>query len=206
MIDPAIRNLIFDFGGVLINIDYQATIDSFEALGVDAKQAYYSQTTQSSLFDAYETGRINTQQFINGLLDELPAGTSPNEVAAAWNKMILDVPESSIKLLRKLRAKGYRLYMLSNTNSLHFDLALRRWAKASDEMPNDLFDKVYLSHEMGMRKPNPEIFKRVCDEQGLEFAETLFIDDSIQHILGAQTAGLNVHHLQEGQSLEALFS
>lgn len=206
MIDSAIRNLIFDFGGVLIHIDYQATVDAFAQLHMDAHGAFYSQQTQSTLFDAYETGKISTQQFINGLLGHLPPGTSPNAVVAAWNKMILDVPVYSIELLQDLRQKGYRLFMLSNTNALHLELALRRWARVSDQLPNDLFDKVYVSHEMGLRKPDPEIFMRVCREQGLNSAETLFIDDSVQHIAGARKAGLHTYHLHGEQTLQALFS
>jgi putative hydrolase of the HAD superfamily len=206
MIDSGIRNLIFDFGGVLIHIDYQATVKAFENLGIDAQEAFYAQHTQSALFDAYETGKISSQHFINGLLDHLPSGTSPNKVVAAWNAMILDVPAYSIHLLQDLRARGYRLFMLSNTNALHIDLALRRWAHTSPHLPEALFDKVYLSHEMGMRKPDPAIFTRVCHEQGLNPAETLFIDDSIQHIVGAQSAGLHTYHLEGEHTLQALFS
>lgn len=204
--DETVEAIIFDFGGVLIHIDYNATADAFRRLGITDIDAMYSQARQHELFDAIETGKISPQQFVNRLLDFLPAGTSPNQVVSAWNAMILDVPASSISLLEQLKEKGYPLFLLSNTNALHIDVALRRWKQTSDKMPADLFDQVYLSHEMGMRKPDPAIFRRVCDEQGLQPAHVLFVDDSIQHVLGAREAGLQAIHLTADRSLQEIFS
>lgn len=197
--------IIFDFGGVLINLDYQRTIDHFNELGIDDFESLYSQAKQSNLFDDLETGKISAQRFINGILDFLPAGTSPNKVVSAWNAMILDVPQASIDLLQQLQGK-YRLFMLSNTNEIHIAKAYSAWGKTTPHTPDRLFDKVYLSHTLGMRKPHPETFQHVCDEQGLTPSRTLFIDDSIQHIEGAQKIGLNTHHLIDQSSLLSLFS
>jgi glucose-1-phosphatase len=197
--------IIFDFGGVLINIDYQATIDAFKNLGIGDFDQLYSQASQSDLFDAIETGKISAQRFINGLLDFLPKGTTPNQVIQAWNAMILDVPSSTVELLESLQGK-YRLFMLSNTNSIHLDYALLQWKKTSSKLPADLFEKVYLSYEMGMRKPNPEIFEFVCTEQKLDFERTLFIDDSIQHIEGAASIGLKTTLIAPDYSLGSIFS
>lgn len=206
MLDSSIRAVIFDFGGVLINIDYAATVQAFRNLGVNDIDAMYSQAQQSSLFDAIETGQISPQHFINRLLEYMPAGTSPNQVVDAWNAMILDVPKSSITLLEQLKAEGRPIYLLSNTNALHIDLAYRRWQKVSELRPEELFNHVYLSHEMGMRKPDPAIFTRVCNEQNLDPGSTLFIDDSLQHIEGAQKAGLKTIHLLPPMSVQAIFS
>lgn len=206
MLDSSIHAVIFDFGGVLINIDYGATVQAFRNLGVKNIDGMYSQAQQSSLFDALETGQISPQHFINRLLDYMPAGTSPNEVVDAWNAMILDVPKSSITLLEQLRAEGRPIYLLSNTNALHIDLAYRRWQQVSDLRPEELFNHVYLSHEIGMRKPDPAIFTRVCLEQKLDPQTTLFIDDSVQHIEGARMAGLATIHLLPNMSLQAIFS
>jgi len=206
MLDSSIRAVIFDFGGVLINIDYAATIQAFRALGVDDTDLLYSQAQQSSLFDAIETGQISPQHFINRLLEFMPAGTSPNQVVEAWNAMILDVPRSSITLLEQLREESRPIYLLSNTNALHIDLAYRRWRKVSEQAPEAFFNHVYLSHEMGMRKPDPAIFQRVCKEQNLDLGSTLFIDDSHQHIEGAEKAGLKTIHLLPHMSLQRIFS
>lgn len=197
--------VIFDFGGVLINIDYQATIDAFRNLGNEDFETLYSQAQQSDLFDAIETGRISSQHFINGLLQLLPQGVTPNQVVHAWNAMILDVPLHRIKFLQELK-KTRPIYLLSNTNSIHIDKALREWKKSSETSIYDIFDHVYLSHEIGMRKPDAEIFEHVCGQHHLNPETTLFIDDSIQHIEGARKIGLQVHHLQPGEEIHALFS
>ncbi len=205
MIQEHIDTIIFDFGGVLINIDYHRTIDAFQALGLEDFEERYSQASQSSLFNDFETGKISTQRFVNELLPFLPAGTSPNQVVKAWNAMILDVPTATVDLLQKLQGK-YRLFLLSNTNEIHIPKALNEWNKMTSVNFYDCFEHVYLSHEVGMRKPNAEIFQFVCDEQSIRPENTLFIDDSAQHLVGAQKVGLNTHHLTNQASLSALFS
>lgn len=197
--------VIFDFGGVIINIDYQATIDAFMKMGIPNFEEIYSQAAQSDLFDAIETGRISAQHFINGLLDILPKGISPNSVVHAWNAMILDIPPHRIEFLELLREKK-PIYLLSNTNEIHIIKALREWSKSSEKSIHDVFNHVYLSNEMNMRKPDAEIFVRVCEEQGLTPERTLFIDDSIQHIAGAASIGLQTYHLQQGEEIQDVLS
>ncbi len=206
MIDSNIKAVIFDFGGVIININYNDTIEAFRALGISDFETMYSQAQQSNLFNEIETGKISAQRFINGLLDYLPEGTSPNKVVAAWNAMIKDVPTSTVELLLDLKAKGYKIFLLSNTNEIHIVPAIVEWTKSSTKTIESVFDYVYLSHEMGMRKPNKAIFERVCLEQNLNASETLFIDDSIQHIEGAKEAGLKTHHLLQQTDIYSLFS
>ena len=109
--------VIFDLGGVLINLDYQKTIRSFQELGVSNFEEMYSQASQTNLFNDFETGKISAQRFVNALLDFVPAGTSPNKIVQAWNSMILDVPEDRLTLLQQLQKK-LPVFLLSNTNSL----------------------------------------------------------------------------------------
>lgn len=198
--------VIFDYGGVIINIDYQATLKAFKKLGISDIDAMYSQAAQSNLFSDFETGMISPQFFINQLLSFAPVGTTPNQIVHAWNAMILDVPKESIVLLERLKTEGYRIFLLSNTNSLHIDLANRRWDLVSDKSPKELFEKVYYSHEVNMRKPTVEIFQKVIDENELKPENTLFIDDSIQHIEGAEKANLNTLFLPEREELFRYFS
>ena len=205
MIDDSIETIIFDFGGVLINIDYQATIDAFEKLGDKDFKALYTKANQSHLFDRLETGKISPQHFINQLLELLPPKTSPNKVVHAWNTMILDIPLSAIELLDSLKDK-YKLYLLSNTNQIHIDKALRELSKVTNRPLDDFFDKVYLSHEVKLRKPNSSIFEFVIADQKLNPGKTLFIDDSIQHIEGAEKVGLKTYHLNDQKNLYSLFS
>ena len=197
--------VIFDLGGVIIHIDYAATIHAFENLGHSDFHTLYSQAQQSGLFDELETGKISGQRFVNELLPYLKAGTSPNKVVAAWNALIGAVPKERIELLQKVREK-HPTFLLSNTNELHMQAVLRSWNASSNQPMSDFFDHIYLSHEIGMRKPNAEIFEFVCRENHLNPAETLFIDDSIQHIEGAKSCGLQTVHLTDFAMLDQLFS
>lgn len=205
MISNTIKAIIFDLGGVILNIDYQRTIDAFKKLGVDNFETCFSQASQTKIFDDFETGQISSQQFINGLLPYLKEGTSPNKVVQAWNAIVLDQPKEKIELLKTLK-KSYPLYLLSNTNALHVQVVRRRWAEVTPESMEHFFDKIYFSHEIHLRKPNEEIFRYVCDDQKLNPENVLFIDDSIQHIVGAQRFGLQTIHLTSPEDLYQIFS
>lgn len=198
--------IIFDFGGVLINIDYEATINAFRSLGLDSFDEMYSKASQSNLFDDFEIGKISQQRFINGILNYLPSGITPNQVVHAWNAMILDVPASVISLLNDLKSDGKKIYLLSNTNEIHIPVAYKRWKEVSPLSPDEIFDKVYLSHEINQRKPHVSTFRWVLHDSGLDPERTLFVDDSIQHIEGAKLAGLRVLHIQVQEDLYTLFS
>ncbi len=206
MIDKEIEAIIFDYGGVLINLDYQSTIDAFEALGISNFDKMYSQAAQSNLFNDIETGQITSSNFVNSLLEFLPKGTSKIQVINAWNAMIKDVPRSSIHLIESLQKKGHQLFLLSNTNELHINVADKEWDNVSQRSIQSMFDAVYYSHEVKMRKPNREIFEFVCNQNQLTPSKTLFIDDSIQHIGGAKQIGLKTVHLDKMADLQVLFS
>lgn len=202
----AFEAVIFDFGGVLINIDYQRTINAFKALGIDNFEELYSQASQTDLFNEIETGKISEDEFIKGLSNYLPPGSNREEIIKAWNAMILNVPAISIEIISNLKRHGKKVFLLSNTNEIHIKLAFKRWSEVSESSPQDLFDHVYLSHELGMRKPNPEIFLHVCENESLSPSKTIFIDDSIQHIQGAKSIGLNTLYLEKGMDLQSVFS
>lgn len=201
-----IEAIIFDFGGVLINIDYHATITAFQSLGLKNFEELYSQASQSNIFNDLETGVITSDTFIHRLQQEYLHGVNKQQIIDAWNKMILEVPAYSITLLRDLKKQGLSLYLLSNTNAIHIDKALEEWKKTANDTMDAYFDKVYLSHEMKMRKPHPEIFEFVCSKEGLNPKTTLFIDDSIQHIEGAKKVGLQTLHLTDQSMLATVFS
>lgn len=197
--------IVFDLGGVLIDLDYQLTIDAFKKLGISDFDKMYSQAAQNNLFDDFETGQISAQRFINTLLPYLSQGTTPNKVVQAWNAMILSVPPEKIELLEKLR-KDYPIYLLSNTNELHVPVVRREWAKVTDKPMEDFFDHIYFSHEIHLRKPDDAIFEFVCAQQNLLPEKTLFIDDSIQHIKGAENVGLQTYFLENSENLYQFFS
>ena len=190
------KNIIFDLGGVIINIDYDRTIQEFKKLGLSSFEDLYTQANQTDLFDNIETGKISSMHFINRLLDVLPSGTKANQVVHAWNAMILDYPKERLDALLKLKEK-HNIFLLSNTNSIHLEKANRMLAQVTPNGLDHYFHKVYLSHEIGFRKPHPEAFQLILDENNLDPSETTFLDDSIQHIEGAKKLGLNTIHVQK---------
>lgn len=197
--------IIFDLGGVLIDIDYQRTVRAFQDLGANTDAILYSQHVQSELFDRFETGHISSQHFINQLKTYLPGTVTPNQVVHAWNAMLLDFNSEKLEILLDLR-KRYPLYLLSNTNSIHLDCVRRRLARVSSQPLEFYFDKVYLSQEIGKRKPHPTTFEFVCNDAGLTPAKTLFIDDTQQHIDGASSIGLQTHLFSQNHTFDSLFS
>ena len=167
-------------------------------MGISEEQMKYSQSEQAHLFDDLETGKIYPAQFREEIRNMSFLGLTDNEIDDAWNALLLDLPKDRIELLKSLSNK-YRIFLLSNTNVIHYN-AYSQYLK--DEHGIDglepLFEKTYLSHEVGLRKPDAEIFELVLNENKLEASETLFIDDSEQHIKGAEVVGLKTHWLNEG--------
>ena len=136
----------------------------------------------------------------------MPVDTPNEKIISAWNAMIKDVPEKTIEYLIALKSKGYRIFLLSNTNEIHIEAAIKSWNKNNYPKPEKIFNNIYLSHKIGMRKPNKEVFTFICDKESLDPSKTLFVDDSIQHIEGARSIGLKTHHLLNQVDIYSLFS
>lgn len=200
-----IKNIIFDLGGVILNIDYQKTIDAFESLGISNFDQKYSQAKQSPLFDDLETGRITPDVFRESLRLYLNTSVSDELLDQAWNALLLDFPEERLRLLGKLKKK-YRTFLLSNTNAIHYSEYSSRLQKQFG-IPNlsSYFEKEYYSHEIGLRKPDPEVFEFVLNSNNLSIDETLFIDDSYQHIHSASDMGIQTVWLNNGKTIIELF-
>jgi putative hydrolase of the HAD superfamily len=199
------ETIIFDLGGVLIDIDYQATTNAFRDLGITDFGLHYNQLQQESLFDAFEKGEISGQHFINKLMNIIPKGITPNQIVSAWNAMLGNFPLKKIELLERV-SKTHQTFLLSNTNEIHMPIVYRKWNNVSSLPFNALFKQVYLSFEIGKRKPDVETFQWVIQQNKLNAEKTLFIDDSPQHIEGAKKAGLNTHFYQSEEEFYALFS
>jgi FMN phosphatase YigB (HAD superfamily) len=199
------KNIIFDLGGVILNIDYQLTIDAFKKLGILDFEDRYSQAKQSPLFDALETGKISPAQFRDELREILNTKESDKALDKAWNALLLDFPSERLEVLKKV-SKKYRTFLLSNTNEIHYQEytnVLKREFGFKNLAP--FFEKEYYSHQIGLRKPNSEVFEYVLNGNNLQAHETLFIDDSYQHIEAAQKIGLQTIWLQKGRTIEDVF-
>ncbi len=185
-----IRNLILDLGGVILNIDYQRSIDAFEALGIPFADELYTQAAQSSLFEDLELGIITEAEFFDGMRKLAGKPFSDEEIRTAWNAILLDLPAENIEALKKLKSK-YSLFLLSNTNQIHAKAYTESMIKTyGSYVFDDLFEKIYFSHILHLRKPDPEIFEYVLKDSNLNREETVFVDDSLQHVQSAEKIGI----------------
>jgi epoxide hydrolase-like predicted phosphatase len=197
--------IIFDLGGVILNIDYHSTVQEFEKLGIQDFNQQFSQLKQTSLFDDYETGRISSADFINQLKQLLPKNTSEQAIIYAWNAILKDLPPHRLQFLNSVKAQ-LPTFLLSNTNDLHiqeFNQYLTETFQIADLSP--YFNQLYLSYEVGMRKPDPEIFEYLLTKEKLIPEKTLFIDDTIMHIETARNLGIQTYHLHKGEDIGELF-
>jgi glucose-1-phosphatase len=189
-----IKNIIFDLGGVLLNLDFNATISTFENLGAKDFSNTYSKNKQSEIFNLMDKGLISESDFIKGLKDLGKLDCADEEMIKAWNAMLLDFPLDKYVYLKSMADDGYRLFLLSNTNSIHEKAFEARFLKEYGHPLASLFEKAYYSHHIQLRKPDIEIFKFVLDDNTLNPNETLFIDDTEMHVNGAKQAGIHAIH------------
>ena len=200
----AIKNILFDLGGVLYHIDYEITIKAFEKLGIKNFHKHFSQQQQNNLFDQLETGKISNTDFIKEMKVLLPNCTK-EEIINAWNGLLIGIPKENIQLLKDL-SKQYRLFLLSNTNLIHINQINKLLYEDYNLKSLDpLFDKIYLSHQIGRRKPNRETFEWVLKDAGILAHETLFIEDSIQHIKGANKVGIRTQLWNSNEPFKEFF-
>ena len=196
-----IRNIIFDLGGVIINLDNQRTDDAFIALGTRSLKEYFGHGHAAAFFKEYEVGGISDQEFVESI-KKLTSITSPDEeIIRAWNALLLDFPPERIHLLKELR-KTYRIFLFSNTNALHHAAVQQIYRDTfSDGGLDDHFEKTYYSHTMKMRKPDEASFQYILKENQLHGEETLFVDDALINVEGAERAGLKGLFLRPGTSI-----
>ncbi|WP_347156728.1 HAD family hydrolase [Pontibacter chitinilyticus] len=201
----SIKNIIFDLGGVIINIDYNKSIQELQKLCQDSCNIAFSQAEQSHLFDLFETGVSSPAVFRNNLRDTYHINASDEEIDAAWNAMLLDIPQERLDLLLEL-GKKYRIFLLSNTNAIHLK-RFNEMVAHSFTIPSldALFEQSYYSHLIGKRKPDADVFEIIIAQHHLNKQETLFIDDSMQHIVSAEKIGLQTLHLQPPLTINQVF-
>lgn len=189
------KNIIFDLGGVLININYSLTSQAFEALGLGKFDELFSQAHQTKLFDQYEKGLISSDDFRTRVKTFFSQPIDDHTIDAAWNAMLLDFPIERLNFLKQIKTT-HRTFLLSNTNDIHIQTINRDLQRVHGIKDlSGYFEKVYLSYEVHMRKPDADIFELVLRENSLEPSDTLFIDDSPQHLETAKKLGIGTYWL-----------
>ena len=193
-----IKNIIFDLGGVVITLDHQYAVKSFERLGLSNASQQLDPYTQGGMFGDLEEGKIDATEFIAKLSNECGRELSFDECLHAWLAYRKELPQRNLEALRQLRKEGYRLILLSNTNPF-----MMHWANGNDFDGNghpisDYFDAMYMSYKVGMMKPNPMFFRKVLMDERILAEETLFVDDGPRNVAAASQLGIFTYCPENG--------
>jgi putative hydrolase of the HAD superfamily len=196
----AIKNIIFDLGGVLLNLDFGKTAKAFQDLGVTNFNDYFTQTHANPLFKTLETGDVPSAVFYDEFRATTGLRVTDEAIAGAWNAMLLDFPKERIELLQELKKK-YRLFLFSNTNAIHYDSFQETFVREFAHQFDSLFEKAYYSHIIGHRKPNVSAFEYILIDAGINAEESVFIDDTLPNVDAAQKAGIEAWHLKSPETI-----
>jgi len=184
------KAVIFDFGNVIINIEFQRIYETFAKLTSKPIAYIEKRITEEQIFRRYESGQFTDEEFREIIRQTLSFPLSDKEVDTAWNAILLDIPTERIDLIKNIRKK-YPVYLLSNTNNIHITASNNYLNEAHGiKNLNVLFDKLYLSYEMGMWKPDTEIYYEVLRSINLEPNQVIFFDDNLQNIESAKAIGM----------------
>ena len=192
----AVKNIIFDLGGVILNLDVPKTITKLQTIGIDNIVNKTGHHYEYSFFYDFEIGKISEEEFLEALSKLSSERPTHEAIKAAWNAMLLDMPKSRITFIESLKGK-YNLYLLSNTNAIHQKCFLDEFETANGYKFNELFAKAYYSHEVGIRKPDESIFNFLLKDSNLKPEESIFIDDSIDNIKAAESLGIQTFHVKD---------
>lgn len=200
-----IENIILDYGNVIFMIDFDKSQHAFTQLGISNVDEIFAHSGQIKLFDDFDKGHISPAEFRDGIRDLTQNNTlTDQQIDHAWNALLIGVPEGKHEILMQLKSK-YRTFLLSNNNAIHYTYCMQHLQDQYGLGDNSVFfEHAYYSHTMGMRKPNADIFEFVLQEQGLNPATTLFIDDSPQHLRTAEALGMHTALCTKEEPLEVL--
>ncbi len=193
-----IRNIIFDMGGVLVDLDAKRCIESFERLGASNVADYVRDFRTEDLFLDIETGRMTTEEFCAEVRRMAGCDASDESIIAAWNDLLLPTDETKKDAILRYRKAGYKTMILSNTNQMHWETASQKMIPHEGRDISEYFDRAFLSHEMGVRKPDAEIYRQVLEQAGISVEETIFIDDNEMNVTAAREQGIRGFHEKEG--------
>ena len=199
-----LKNIIFDLGGVLLDVDFKRTTKAFEDLGIQNPEALITQFTANDLFQQLEKGLLTDIEFYETFRNTTHTTLSNQQIKNAWNALLGDYRLSSLEFLTSL-ASNYHLYLLSNTNKIHYDSFVKTLKNTSSYSSlESFFTKAYFSHDIHLRKPDKEIYEFVLQDAHLIATETLFIDDTFTNLPEAAAIGIHTHLLTAGNKIEGI--
>ena len=199
-----IKNIIFDLGGVLLNVDYKLSEAAFSQIGIEDYKSYFKQDYSAELFENLEKGTITDTSFYDAFRALFGTSNTNAEIRQAWNAMLGKFIPDNLQILKNA-AKQYKVYLFSNTNQIHYECFRNIYFEQfGDNNFDNHFITAYYSHICGWRKPDPQAYINLLEAEGLIAAETLFIDDTGKNIIGANQAGLKTFLLTHPSLLSSL--
>lgn len=202
--DSRIKNIIFDWGGVLIDVTMDRFMTECNAAGIFFKDNEITGTHKAGFFLEYEMGNISDDELRNELRHRAGKDIPDSELDRIWNTMIERIPEDKLELLYRLK-DNYNLYILSNTNAIHWENVAPEVFKYKGLGITDFFRQVFLSYKMHLAKPDTMIYSQALSEAGIKPEETIFIDDSPINCNAAQSVGIKAIHYIPGEDLSLIF-
>ena len=202
--DKNIKNIVFDLGGVLIDLDFKSAINGLQKAGFANVKEQLQAFDREGIFQKFEVGEISADEFRAAIWENAIVTLTDTEINNLWNLMLLEIPREKLELILDLRSK-YMVYLLSNTNSIHWDYVCKNAFNYRGFRVNDYFEETFLSFEMHLAKPDKAIYKKMLNDANLLPEETLFIDDSEANCKAAAEVGIHAHHYHIGDDLSKIF-
>lgn len=202
--DSKIKNIVFDLGGVLVNLDSENCLNAFRKAGIEDIEQQVWKAQEDDLFPRFERGEITAAAFRDAIRQQGGESLTDRKIDDLWNLMLVDIPREKLDLLLELRGR-YMVYLLSNTNIIHWEYACENLFAYRGFRVEDFFEQTFLSFEMHLAKPDTRIYEQVLKEANLLAEETCFIDDSLANCEAAHALGIHAIHYCPGDNLKALF-
>ncbi|MEO6850754.1 MAG: HAD family phosphatase [Mucilaginibacter sp.] len=198
-----IKNIIFDYGNVIFMLDFKKLSDGWKSLSINDPAAFFSHGVQDRIFDAFDKGQASAAELRDFVRQKTGnIHLTDEEIDTVWNSLLLGVDKGTHEILADLNKK-YRTFLLSNINPIHYDFIIDYLKTEFGFEDNDhLFEKTYYSHLVGIRKPDPAIFEMVLNENGLNPAETLFIDDIPANLEPAKALGIQTFLMKAPDTIQ----
>ena len=200
-----IKNIVFDLGGVIVTLDRDESVKRFKEAGLENAPELLSAYHQKGMFLELEEGKLSQDEFYEAIRKEAKKFISNETIDYGWMGFLKELPENKLTLLEELRNKGYKLYLLSNTNPIIMKWAFSPAFSPKGKSINEYFDKLYLSYQIGYTKPDPEIFKFMFNDSGMIPSESLFIDDGLANVEMGAKLGMKTFHAINGEDFGGLF-
>ncbi|MDR3061602.1 MAG: HAD family phosphatase [Dysgonamonadaceae bacterium] len=199
-----IKNIVFDLGGVIITLDHERAVKRFLEIGVDNARELLDPYHQKGIFLDLEEGKLSREGFYDALRKEADKNIPNENIDYGWFGFLKETPDYKLEMLEQLK-KRYNLFLLSNTNPI-----IMSWARTGDfsgkgKSIEDYFDKLYLSYEIGITKPDKKIFDYLIADSGIDPKETLFIDDGAANIEAGKTFGMKTYQPKNGEDFREIF-